>query len=137
MCTLEYGNKVDSKVYGDSSRARSAIHSRDTVIRICNVPQLKRKICLSKSHHGAKVGALQNIFAGLFNEPFLKYGHILGITLWWRPQAPTWQACRWEHRPSSSAACAVPIGPSRIGRHIKEEPCAKQRASLGVSSSCY
>jgi hypothetical protein len=63
------------------------------------------------------------------------YGHILGITLWWRPQAPAWQACPWGHGPSSSAPCAVPMRLSRIGQHIKDEPCAKQRALLGVSSS--
>ena len=33
-----------------------------------------------------------------------------GITLWWRPQAPAYEACPWEHRLSSSAPCAVPWG---------------------------
>jgi hypothetical protein len=49
----------------------------------------------------------QNIFGGILDEPFLKYGHILDITLWYQPQASAWQACRWKHRPSSSAPCAV------------------------------
>jgi hypothetical protein len=48
------------------------------------------------------------------------------------PPAPAWQARPWAHRPSSSAPCVVPTGPSRIGQHIKNEPCAKQRALLGV-----
>ena len=94
---------------------------------------LHAKIRSSKSRHGPKLWALPNIFAGHFNKPFLKYGHILGITLWQRPQAPAWQASPWGHRPSSSAPCAVPIRLSRIGQHIKDEPCAKQRALLGVS----
>ena len=54
-----------------------------------------------------------------------------------RPQAPAWQASPWGHRPSSSAPCAVPMRLSRIDQHIKEEPCAKQRALLGVFSSRY
>ena len=52
-----------------------------------------------------------------------------------RPQAPAWQASPWEHRPSSSVPCAVPMRLSRIGPHIKDEPCARQRALLGVFSS--
>jgi hypothetical protein len=52
-----------------------------------------------------------------------------------RPQAPAWQASPWGHCPSSSAPCAVPMRLSRIGQHIKDEPCAKQRALLGVLSS--
>ena len=51
--------------------------------------------------------------------------------------APAWQARPWEHRPSSSAPCAVPMGPSTIGQHIKDEPCAKQRAFLGIFFSRY
>jgi hypothetical protein len=62
---------------------------------------------------------------------FPKYGRILGKTLWWRPQAPARQACPWGHSPCSSAPCAVPMRLSRIGQHIKDEPCAKQRALLG------
>jgi hypothetical protein len=54
-----------------------------------------------------------------------------------RPQAPAWQASPWEHRPSSSAPCAVPMRLSRIGHNIKDEPYAKQRALLGVFSSRY
>jgi hypothetical protein len=55
----------------------------------------------------------------------------------YRPQAPFWQASPWEHKPSSSAPCAVPMRLSRIGQHIKDEPCGKQRALLGVFSSRY
>jgi hypothetical protein len=66
MCTLEYGNKVDSKVYGDSSRARSAIHSRDTVIRICNVPQLKRKNLFVKISSWGKGRSLAKYFCRPF-----------------------------------------------------------------------
>jgi hypothetical protein len=63
-----------------------------------------------------------------------KYGHILGRhdPMVGRPQAPAWQACPWGHSPSSSAPCAVPTRLSRIGQHINDEPCAKQRAFLGI-----
>ena len=52
-------------------------------------------------------------------------------------RAPAWQASPWGHSPSSSAPCAVPMRLSRIDQHIKDEPCAKQRALLGVSSSRF
>jgi hypothetical protein len=68
---------------------------------------------------------------------FSKYGHILGKTLCSGPQAPAWQASPWGHSPSSSAPWAVPLRLSRIGQHIKAEPCAKQRALLGMFSSRY
>ena len=42
---------------------------------------LDAKIRLSKSHHGPKLWASQNIFAGLLLFGFSKYGHILGKTL--------------------------------------------------------
>ena len=32
----------------------------------------------------------------------------------------------WELSPSSSVPCAVRVGPSRSGQHIKDEPCAKK-----------
>jgi hypothetical protein len=98
---------------------------------------LEAKIRLSKFHHGTKLWASQNIFAGLSNIGFSKYGHILGKTLlsmsW--PQARAWQASPWGHSSSSSAPCAVPMRLSRIDQHIKDEPCAKQRALLGIFSS--
>ena len=53
------------------------------------------------------------------------------------PQAPAWQASPWGHSPSSSAPCMVPMRLSRIDQHIKDEPCAKQRALLGVFSSRF
>jgi hypothetical protein len=75
----------------------------------------------------------QNLIMGQSYEPcrillpagplliFVQYTAVL-----WLPQAPAWQACPWEHRPSSSAPCAVPMRLSRIGQHIKDEPCAKK-----------
>jgi hypothetical protein len=51
------------------------------------------------------------------------------------PRRRPGQASLWGHRPSFSAPCAVPMRLSRIGQHIKDEPCAKQRALLGVFSS--
>ena len=66
-----------------------------------------------------------------------KYVNFLGKTLCSGPRRRPGQASPWEHRPSSSAPCAVPIRLSRIGEHIKDEPCAKQRALLGVFSSRY
>jgi hypothetical protein len=38
----------------------------------------------------------------------------------------------WEHRPSSSEPRVVPMGRSRFGQNIKDEPCAKHRALLGI-----
>jgi hypothetical protein len=60
---------MTTPVCANSSRARCAIHSRDTAIRIYSVSQLKRKN-LSKSHHGPKSWASQNIFAGYFKIGF-------------------------------------------------------------------
>jgi hypothetical protein len=37
---------------------------RDTAIRIYSVSPFRKKIRLSKSHHGPKLWALENIFAG-------------------------------------------------------------------------
>ena len=98
---------------------------------------LAATICLSKSHHASKLWASQNSFAGIFNKPFLKYGHILGKTLCSGPRRRPGQASPWEHRPTSSAPCAVPMRLSRIDQRIKVEHCAKQRALLGVFSSRY
>ena len=85
-----------------------------------------------KFNYGTKLWAVQNIFAGHY-----LFGHILGKTLlvWWWPHALAMQACPWGHSPSSSAPCVVPMRLSRIGQHIKDEPCAKQRALLCVLSS--
>ena len=66
-----------------------------------------------------------------------KYGRILGKTLCSGPRNRQGQTSPWEHRPSSSAPCAVPMILSRIDQHIRDEPCAKLRALLGVSSSRY
>jgi hypothetical protein len=48
-----------------------------------------------------------------------------------------YQASPWEHSPSSLAPCAVPMRLSRIDQHIEDEPCARQRALLGVFSSRF
>jgi hypothetical protein len=68
------------------------------------------------------------------------YGHILLPVVGEPPRLyvgrrPGRQAHGQEHRPSSSAPCAVPMRLSKIDQHIKDEPRAKQRALLGVSSS--
>ena len=125
------------QVYANSSRARCAIYSCDTAIRICSVPRLTCKNRFVKISSWDKVMSLAEYFCHLYLFGFSKYGHILGITLWWRPQGSAWQASPWKHRPSSSAPCAVLMGPSRVGQHIKDEPCAKQRTLLGVSYSRY
>ena len=88
-------------------------------------------------HHGTKLWASQNIFAGPFKFDFCPIWPYPRQNPMYRPQAPAWQASPWGHRPSSSAPCAVPMRLSRIGRHIKDEPRAKQRASLGVFSSHF
>jgi hypothetical protein len=109
---------MTTPVFDNSSRARCGTHMRDTAIRIYSAPRLIWKNTFVKVSSPDKVvpWALQNIFAGLFNGRFPKYGRILDITnhVWWRPQAAAWQACPWEHRPSSSAPCAVPTGLFRI-----------------------
>jgi hypothetical protein len=61
-----------------------------------------------------------------------KYGHILGKTLCSGLRRRPGQASPWEHRPSPSGPCAVPMRLSRIGKTIKDEQWAKQRALLGV-----
>jgi hypothetical protein len=85
-------------------------------------------------------------FAEYFCRPdhfcFLaKYGHILGKTmgktLCSGPRLRPGQASPWGHRPSSSAPCAVPMRLSRADQHIKDEPCAKRRALLGVYCSRF
>jgi len=55
--------------------------------------------------------------------------------MWWPRRQPGRQA----HGGTgvSSAPCAVPMRLSRIDQHINDEPCAKQRALLGVSSNRY
>jgi len=88
-------------------------------------------------HHGTKLWASQNIFASPFKFDFCPIWPYPRQNPMYRPQAPAWQASPWGHRPSSSAPCAVPMRLSRIGRHIKDEPRAKQRASLCVFSSHF
>jgi hypothetical protein len=112
--------KMTHEVYGNSSRARCAIYSRDTTICISSFSQLTCKNHFVKIPSWKKLWASQNIFAGLLNIGFSKYGHII-----W-PGHMAWQASPWELRPSSSAPCAVPMRLSRIDQHIKNEPCAKQ-----------
>ena len=114
-------NKLAPPVFVDSAHARRAIHSLDTAIRVCSVSQLTRKNPFGKISSWDKVMSLTGFFAGLYLFGLLRYGHILGITL--RPypggprRRPGTQAYGQEHRPSSSAPCAVPTGPSSIG-HI-------------------
>ena len=60
---------------------RCAIYSRDTAIRISSVPRFRRKNPFVKISPLAKLWASQNIFAGLPNIGFSKYGHILGKPL--------------------------------------------------------
>jgi hypothetical protein len=98
---------------------------------------LLAKIRLSKFHYGAKLWPSPNIFAGLPNIGFSKYGHILGKTPCSGPRRQPGRQAHgpWGHSPSSSAPSAVPMRLSRIDQHIKDEPCAKQRALLGIVSS--
>jgi hypothetical protein len=55
---------LNSKVFANSARVRGAIYLRDTAIRIYSISRLTPKIRLSKSHHGPKLWASQDIFAG-------------------------------------------------------------------------
>jgi hypothetical protein len=66
-------NKLAPPGFANSSRARCAIYSRDTAIRIYSVSQLKSKNPRSsKSHHGPKLWASQNIFAGHYLFGFFR-----------------------------------------------------------------
>jgi hypothetical protein len=56
------GKKLNSKVRANSSRMRCAIYSRDTKIRICSVPQLKRKYSSVKIPSWDKVMGLAEYF---------------------------------------------------------------------------
>jgi hypothetical protein len=114
------------------------------VIRIsCSVPRFTVKKPFVKISSWDKVIYIYgprriHVFLPAFLSLILsKYGHILGKTLCSGPRLRPGQASPWGHRPSSSAPCAVPIRLCRIGQHIKDEPCAKQRALVGVSSSRY
>jgi hypothetical protein len=53
---------------------------------------------------------------------FLRCGHIVGITLWWRPRGSAWQACLWEHRPtgSSSTPCAIKFSHTKNRSTVEE-----------------
>jgi len=117
-CTLTY-----TVVYGRHTAV--AMYTKGVRIQIGAVSK----------YRAPKLWALQNIFHShyLFDFvqiwPYPRQKHVC------RPQAPAWQASPWEHSPSSSASCMVPIRLFRIDQHIKDEPCAKQRALLGVFSS--
>jgi hypothetical protein len=66
---------------------------------------------------------------------FVQLGHILGKTLC---SGPRRQPGRQAHGGTALARrhdSAVPMRLSRIDQYIKDEPCAKQRALLGVFSS--
>jgi hypothetical protein len=117
---------------------RCAIHLRGTAIRISSVPRFTSNIPFVKIPSWDKVMG----FAEYFCRPdhfwiLSKYGHILGKTLCSGPGRRPGQASPWGHKPSSSAPCAVPMRLSRIDQHIKDEPCAKQPALIGVSSSRF
>jgi hypothetical protein len=128
-------SRLTPQVYANSSRARCAIYSRDTTIRICSVPRLNRRNPFIKITSRDKVMGLAEYFC----QPLLVWISQIWRYPWqnpmWRPHAVAWQASPWEHRPSSLAPCVVPIRLSRIGQHIKYQPCDKQRALLGVFSS--
>ena len=58
-------NYTVSNCQFSSARARCAIYSRDTAIRIYSVPRFKtQKSVCQNLHHGTKLWASQNIFAG-------------------------------------------------------------------------
>jgi hypothetical protein len=95
---------------------------------------------LSKSHHGPKLWASQNIFAGRTTFDFWSnmaisqakpYVAAPGASLAGKPMGAQ------PINPSSSAPCAVSMRLSRIDPHIRDEPCAKRRALLGIFSSRY
>ena len=118
------------------ARARAARFTRATPQSASAVSHvLYQKISLLKSNHGPKLWASQNIFASHYLFAISQIWPYRRHNPMQRPHAPAWQASPWEHRPSSSAPCAVPMRLSRIGQHIKDEPCAKQRSLLGVFSS--
>jgi hypothetical protein len=64
---------MTNEVCANSSRARCAIYSRDTAIRIYSVSRLRRKNSFVKISSWAKIMGLawQNIFAGPITFDFL------------------------------------------------------------------
>jgi hypothetical protein len=133
---------------GEAGKKRAAdkILSRATpqsIIHICSVPQ--RKI-VSQNLSMQKVTSLAEYFCmpllvWIFQIRPNPIGKIRGKR---EPQNPScdglasaWKACPWKHMPSSSAPCVVPMRLSRISQHIKDEPCTKCRALLGVLSRHY
>jgi hypothetical protein len=113
-----------------------AIHSRDTTIRICSsvysVSRFELKNLFIKIPSWDKITGLAEYFCRPLLVWVCKICPYPGQNPMQRPHAPAWQASPWGHSPSSSAPCAVPMRLSRIDQHIKDEPCAKQRALLGV-----
>jgi hypothetical protein len=57
---------LTSEVYANSSRARCAIYSRDTAIRIYSVSQLRRKNPFVKISSWAKVMGFAELFLPAF-----------------------------------------------------------------------
>ena len=97
---------------------------------------------MGQSYSSYALWASQNIFAGNYLFEFFQ--------IWPYPQhepmvaaPPGRRPSRQAHgstasnSPSSPAPCVVPMILSRIGQHIKDEPCAKHRALLGVLSSRF
>jgi hypothetical protein len=75
-------NKLTIEVYANSSRARCAIYSRDSAIRIYSVSRLTNKNSFVKMSSWTKVKG----FAEYFCRPdhfwiLAKYGRILGKTI--------------------------------------------------------
>ena len=119
------------------ARARCAIYSRDTAIRTSSVPRFRRKNPFVKISSWAKVMGLAEyfcrpLFVWIFQIlPYPRQNPMVAA------QGPAWLASPWGHSSSSSAPCAVPMRLSTIDQHFKDEPCAKQRALLGIFSSRY
>jgi hypothetical protein len=82
--------------FANSSRARCAILSRDTGIRICSVPRLTRKKPLVKMSSLDKVMGLAEYFCRPLLVWISKYGHTLGKTLCSCPRRQPGRQGHWS-----------------------------------------
>jgi hypothetical protein len=116
--------------FANSSRARRAIHSRDTTIRICRVPRFTRKNSFVKIASWDKVMG----HAEYFCWPFLililsKCGHILGRTLCSGPR----------RRPGRQAHGGTALAPRHHVRCLWDflRLINTSRTSLVRNNECY
>ena len=107
-----------------SSRARCAIHSRVNAIRICSVPRLRGQNALVKISSWDKAMVRAEYFCKPDHFWFLAtFGHVLGMTLWWRPQVPTTQTCCGSTNLAPRYRVRCPLGLLRLINTSRKALC--------------